>query len=103
MVNRLQEFMDGQRDFDDAITVEEYVVEVDVLPDGSVVDADVKISGGAGGFKPPGHPVMRVVDPLAAQAFWFDLAGGELIAGRAMGSGGRDVWDRTEVVTRSAA
>jgi hypothetical protein len=35
---RLREFLDGQRDFDDAITVEEYVVEVDVLTNGSITD-----------------------------------------------------------------
>jgi hypothetical protein len=32
--------MEGERDFDDAITVEEYVVEVEVRPDGRVVTAD---------------------------------------------------------------
>jgi hypothetical protein len=37
---RLQEFIDAERDFDDAITVEEYVVEVDVLPDGSILTED---------------------------------------------------------------
>lgn len=37
---RLQEFMDGARDFEDSMTVEEYVVDVGVLPDGSIVDAD---------------------------------------------------------------
>jgi hypothetical protein len=37
-MTRLQEFLDGERDFDDAITVEEYVVPVTLLPDGSVVD-----------------------------------------------------------------
>ena len=37
-MTRLQEFMDGDRDFEDAITVEEYVASVDVYPDGSVVD-----------------------------------------------------------------
>jgi len=37
---RLQEFLDGERDFDDAISVEEYIVEVEVLPDGSIRDAD---------------------------------------------------------------
>lgn len=40
MLTRLQQFLDGERDFDDAITVEEYVVPVIVLPDGSVVDED---------------------------------------------------------------
>jgi len=28
MITRLQEFIDGQREFEDAMTVEEYVVEV---------------------------------------------------------------------------
>ncbi len=37
---RLQEFMDGEREYDDAMTVEEYIVEVDVLPDGSIVDSE---------------------------------------------------------------
>jgi hypothetical protein len=40
MITRLQQFIDGERDFDDAVTVEEYVVEVDVLPDGKIVDAN---------------------------------------------------------------
>ena len=37
-MTRLQQFLDGERDFDDAITVEEYVVGVDVLIDGSIID-----------------------------------------------------------------
>jgi hypothetical protein len=37
---RLHQFMVGQRDFEDAITIEEYVVEVRVLPDGSITDED---------------------------------------------------------------
>jgi len=37
-MTRLQEFMDGERDFEDAITIEEYVASVEVYPDGSVVD-----------------------------------------------------------------
>src|SRR4051812_39496231 len=40
LITRLQEFIDGDREYEDAMTVEEYVVEVDVLPDGSIVDAD---------------------------------------------------------------
>jgi hypothetical protein len=40
MMTRLREFIDGERDFDDAMTVEEYIVEVDVCPDGTIVDAD---------------------------------------------------------------
>lgn len=37
MMTRLQQFIDGERDFDDAMTTEEYVVEVAVEPDGSVI------------------------------------------------------------------
>lgn len=40
MMPRLQEFIDGERDFEDAVTLEEYVVEVEVLPDGSIVGTD---------------------------------------------------------------
>jgi hypothetical protein len=40
MITRLQEFLVGERDFEDAIHLEEYVVEVDVLPDGRIVDAE---------------------------------------------------------------
>lgn len=36
---RLQQFSDGERDFDDAITVEEYIVPVTVHPDGVITDA----------------------------------------------------------------
>ena len=45
-ITRLQEFIDGERDFEDAMTVEEYVVPVDVLPDGSITDADGNHFGG---------------------------------------------------------
>ena len=38
-IERLFQFLKGEREFDDAMTVEEYVVEVDVLPDGSIIDA----------------------------------------------------------------
>jgi len=40
MITRLQEFPDGEREFEDAVTVEEYIVAVDVFPDGTVVDAN---------------------------------------------------------------
>jgi hypothetical protein len=40
LITRLQEFIDGEREFEDAMTVEEYIVDVDVLPDGSIVDAE---------------------------------------------------------------
>ena len=39
-MTRLKEFIDGEREFEDAMTVEEYVVPVDVHSDGSIVDAD---------------------------------------------------------------
>jgi hypothetical protein len=35
---RLHQFLAGEREFDDAMTIEEYVVPVDVMPDGSVCD-----------------------------------------------------------------
>jgi hypothetical protein len=37
-INRLRQFLDGERDFDDAITVEEYVVPVTIHPDGVIAD-----------------------------------------------------------------
>jgi hypothetical protein len=37
-MERLQQYLDGARDFEDAMFVEEYIVEVDVWPDGSVTD-----------------------------------------------------------------
>lgn len=40
LITRLQQFIDGEREFEDAMTAEEYVVEVDVLSDGSVIDSD---------------------------------------------------------------
>ena len=39
-ITRLEQFQDGERDFDDAITVEEYVVPVTVHPDGVITDED---------------------------------------------------------------
>lgn len=38
LMTRLQQFLAGERDFEDAMTVEEYVAPVTVLPDGSVTD-----------------------------------------------------------------
>jgi hypothetical protein len=37
-ITRMHEFMNGERDFEDATTIEEYVVGVDVLSDGSIMD-----------------------------------------------------------------
>ncbi len=35
---RLQQFMNGERDFDDAVVIDEFLVPVRVLPDGSIID-----------------------------------------------------------------
>jgi hypothetical protein len=37
-MTRLQQFLNGEREFEDAIEVQEYVVPVTVLPDGRIVD-----------------------------------------------------------------
>ena len=41
----LKQFLDGERDFEDAITVEEYVVPVTVHPDGTITDEDGRCFG----------------------------------------------------------
>lgn len=38
-MTRLRQFLDGEREFGDAIAVEEYVVPVSVGPDGVITDA----------------------------------------------------------------
>jgi len=35
---RLEQFLAGERDFEDAITIEEYIVPVNLHPDGSITD-----------------------------------------------------------------
>ena len=42
---RLRQFLAGDRDYQDAITVEEYVVPVTVFPDGSFTDDDGSVFG----------------------------------------------------------
>jgi len=37
---RIQQFLDGERDFDDAMTVEEFAVPVTVHADGTITDED---------------------------------------------------------------
>lgn len=37
-MTRLQQFLDGEREYEDAIETEEYVVAVTVQPDGKIVD-----------------------------------------------------------------
>lgn len=39
-ITRLQEFLDGQRDFEDAMTVEEYIVPVCVHPNGDITELE---------------------------------------------------------------
>ena len=39
-MSRLQQFLDGEREFEDAIEVEEYALPVTVHPDGVITDAD---------------------------------------------------------------
>ena len=40
LILRLEEFIAGARDFEDAMTVEEYILPVEVAPDGSVRTED---------------------------------------------------------------
>jgi hypothetical protein len=44
-IPRLQQFLDGEREYEDAIEVEEYVVPVTVHPDGKIVDEDSNCFG----------------------------------------------------------
>lgn len=38
MMTRLRQFLEGERDFEDAITTEEFVIPVTVHPDGIITD-----------------------------------------------------------------
>jgi hypothetical protein len=40
LTTRLEQYIRGEREFDDAITVEEFIVPVDVWPDGSISTED---------------------------------------------------------------
>lgn len=40
LITRLEEFMAGEREFEDAVTFDEYIVEVNILPDGTVFDEE---------------------------------------------------------------
>ena len=42
---RLRQFLDGEREYADAIEVEEYVVPVTLHPDGKIVDEDGRCFG----------------------------------------------------------
>ena len=39
MITRIQEFLDGEREFEDAINVQEFVAPVSVLSDRTIIDA----------------------------------------------------------------
>ncbi len=41
----IQQFLSGERDFDDAMTVEDFILPVDVWPDGSISIEDGRIFG----------------------------------------------------------
>jgi hypothetical protein len=40
VMEKLRQFLEGEREFEDAMTVEDYILPVDVLPDGSILDED---------------------------------------------------------------
>ena len=40
VMEKLRQFLAGERDFEDAMTVEDYFLPVDVLPDSSILDED---------------------------------------------------------------
>jgi hypothetical protein len=40
MIESLHQFLEGERSFADAVTVEDYILLVNVLPDGSILDED---------------------------------------------------------------
>jgi hypothetical protein len=44
-MTRLQQFLDGEREYEDAIETEEYIVPVTVHPDGKIVDEDGRCFG----------------------------------------------------------
>lgn len=44
-ITRLRQFLDGERDYEDAISVDEFVVPVTVQPDGKIVDEDGRCFG----------------------------------------------------------
>ena len=44
-MTRLQQFLDGEREYEDAIEVDEYIVPVTVHPDGVIVDEDGRSFG----------------------------------------------------------
>jgi hypothetical protein len=45
VLEKLRQHLAGERDFEDAMTVEDYILPVDVLPDGSVLDENGNVFG----------------------------------------------------------
>ena len=45
MIRHLHQFLNGERDFEDAMTNEEYILPVNILPDGRVLDDEGKCFG----------------------------------------------------------
>lgn len=45
VMEKLRQFFDGERDFEDAMSVEDYILPVDVLADGSIIDEDGNFFG----------------------------------------------------------
>jgi hypothetical protein len=45
LIENVRQFLAGEREFDDAITVEDFVLSVDVWPDGSISIEDGSIFG----------------------------------------------------------
>ena len=45
---RLQQFLDGEREFEEAIAIQEYVVPVRVVPGGRILHSPAMVSGGTG-------------------------------------------------------
>jgi hypothetical protein len=54
-MEKLRQFLAGERDFDDAMTVEDYILPVDVLPDGYILDEDGNCFG-KNETRPAGEP-----------------------------------------------
>ena len=48
LIERLGQFLEGERDFDDAMTVEDYILPVTILPDGSILDEEGNVFGKKG-------------------------------------------------------
>jgi hypothetical protein len=45
LIEKLGQLLAGERDFDDAIAVEDYILPVTILPDGCIRDKDGNVFG----------------------------------------------------------